>query len=357
MSEAITLEGSPYEVGYQHGDRFSKEVSELLNLYKVFWMSEYKLSEDTLKEFGEKTFRLIEKWDKKISEELRGLSDGSGIDVSWITLLNARYDIVYMFRKVGNKLNGGCTVIGILPEKNKDGTTILSQNWDYITFVKEYTRLFHLKYEDGLEILYHGEIGIIGQKGMNNKGIGVVVNALHSDLDSFKPAIPFLLLMKKILMSENMKEAIEAIVNTPLNVSGNLAVASRGGEIFDFELVPGDYRILYPENGILVHTNHFRGEWCNKIRDLTPYEAASTYYRYFRSYRLLSSNHSIEIEDLKEIFRDHFSYPNSICAHVNPKDPIPIETLASVIMDLDDLKMEISFGNPCKNNYKEFGLG
>jgi len=350
----VTLEGTPYEAYYQLGKMFREEITQLINLYKMFWFSKYKLTEDKLNWYGSEVYKLIEKWDKRIAEELKGLADGVGVDLTSIVLLNARYDIVYMFRKL--KMLEGCTAVGIQPFKNKDNITIVAQNWDYIPMVKEYSKLFHIKYDDGLEIMYHGEVGIIGQKGFNNYGIGVVVNALHSNLDKFKPAIPFFILMKKVLTASNMKEAVEYTINTPISSSGNIMIGVARGEILDFELAPGDYRVIYPTNGILVHTNHFIGNWHGKIKDLTPYEAGSTYHRYIRTLRKLEEKEIITIEDLKEVFSDHFSYPNSICAHINPKDLIPVETLASIIVKLENKEIELAWGNPCKNKYKTYKI-
>ena len=342
MGNIVYVEGSPYEIGYGIGEKFRDEVSQLINLYKGFWTGVYGLTEGKLVEHAREVSKLISKWNSSIAEEIRGLGDGAGVGIESATLLNARYDITYMFR---SRALEGCTAIGILPERSLEGETILAQNWDYTAYVKDYSRLIHVRYDDGLEVIYHGETGVIGQKGMNSSGVGIVFNA-----------IPFLLLIKKVLKAGNMKEAVEAAINTPISVSGNIIIAYKGGEVIDIEPVPGDYRIIYPIQGILVHTNHLIGGWPGTFKDLTPHESGSTFYRYYRALRKLSSIEKPSIEDLKNIFRDHFSYPNSICAHKDPKDPMAIETLASIILRVDKGIVEIAEGNPCKNRYESIEL-
>ena len=52
--------------------------------------------------------------------------------------------------------------------------------------------------------ILHTEAGIIGQKGMNSYGIELCLNALVSDKDKFKPNIPLLVLLRKILKSKSL---------------------------------------------------------------------------------------------------------------------------------------------------------
>ena len=59
--EVIKLEGTPYEVGYQLGRKYQEKIKQLINLYKMFWITEYKLTEEKLSKYGSEVYKLIEK--------------------------------------------------------------------------------------------------------------------------------------------------------------------------------------------------------------------------------------------------------------------------------------------------------
>ena len=63
---------------------------------------------------------------------------------------------------------------------------------------------------------------------------------------------------------------------------------------------------------------------------------------------------------MKQLLQDHNNYPASICRHTNPRALLPIgklmKTLVSIISCPAEQKAYISYGNPCENEYLEYGL-
>jgi isopenicillin-N N-acyltransferase-like protein len=59
------------------------------------------------------------------------------------------------------------------------------------------------------------------------------------------------------------------------------------------------------------------------------------------------------VEVLKDIFRDHFNHPYSICRHPDAARPEMERsaTLASMIMDLTAGEMHVTVGEPCSMEY------
>jgi len=55
---------------------------------------------------------------------------------------------------------------------------------------------------------------------------------------------------------------------------------------------------------------------------------------------------------------DHFGKPHSICTHINPTvvEDKRVETVASVIMDLDERSLNITKGPPCLSEYEKYTL-
>jgi len=48
---------------------------------------------------------------------------------------------------------------------------------------------------------------------------------------------------------------------------------------------------------------------------------------------------------------DHFSHPNSVCAHPDPRDGGKWETVASAFADLTTGEYLVAPGNPCEHAY------
>jgi isopenicillin-N N-acyltransferase-like protein len=80
----------------------------------------------------------------------------------------------------------------------------------------------------------------------------------------------------------------------------------------------------------------------------------SSLFRYHRAQRLLAMDTGhIDVASFRRVFTDHFSYPDSLCWHVNPKDDVHshTKTIRSIIMDLTAGAMYLTEGNPCENDY------
>lgn len=116
------------------------------------------------------------------------------------------------------------------------------------------------------------------------------------------------------------------------------------------------FALLYGEDGSMVHTNHFL-TWEMQQVESEPDELVATRVRYHRAWRLLHDTEKHTLETLQAIQRDHVNYPDSICNHDIAADPLDREkTITAMIMDLTDLKMYVTWGNPCENEYQEFSL-
>ena len=61
----------------------------------------------------------------------------------------------------------------------------------------------------------------------------------------------------------------------------------------------------------------------------------------------------ISTVDIKEMMKDHTSYPDSICRHDDELEPEGKRmcTVFSFIMDLEREEMYFAPGNPCCNEY------
>ena len=252
--------------------------------------------------------------------------------------------------------SGGCTSVAALPQVTKDGHTLLGQSWDWLPRFQEFNVILEVEQTGRPNIVTQPEAGNLAHRGMNSAGVGVCFNGMASSRDRFEAqAPPCLIMMRGILNADSFSQALKAVLGTRATVSGNFLIAHRDGAAIDLEVSPVDTGLLYPEGGILTHSNHFltltnREDLTDIIKSLYP----DTIYRGHRARQLLEPDQgNIDVGSFQRLFRDHFSYPQSICRHLDDRVEGIMQwtTLFSMIMDLEERALYISEGFPCQNDY------
>lgn len=351
----ITVKGTPFECGQQHGAQAGKLVRQNVDLYFRLWKEMLGMDRPEILDKCRLFVAPIGEYDAGILEELQGLAKGSGLSLEEVIALNVRYELIWGARVARQMVHGGCTSATALPEVTRDGHTIIGQNWDMAPAHFAQGIILIIEQAGKPKIVLSTEAGIIGMKGMNSAGLGVCVNCLVSSHDRFEPSTPFLLLLRGALNADNFTRSMKAVLGTRTAVSGNILIACREGEAIDLEVTPEEVGTVHAEGGLLTHSNHFLS-FTNRadFKDLFKPFAPSTIFRCHRARRLLEANRGeIDINDFRRVFSDHVSYPDSICWHTNPVDDelSRIKTISSVIMDLEEAAIYVTEGNPCRHDY------
>jgi isopenicillin-N N-acyltransferase-like protein len=201
---------------------------------------------------------------------------------------------------------------------------------------------------------------MVGKIGFNSAGLGMTCNLLITDRDRRDVGIPMHVLLRKILNdAETLGEAIGLIGKAERASSLNYLLAHRDGAAMDVEGAPEAFDVLAPEGGRIAHTNHFVGPRL-AVKDLSWTVVPDSYVRLWRARTLLrEKGDRLGLKDLQEIFRDHVNRPDSICRHADLRDQEAdrMETLASLIIDLDEQTLHITCGTPCSNEYRTLNFG
>ena len=359
MIPIIDLGNDPRERGRLHGDALRSDIAQNLDTYfRRFANLGY--SREAILSESEKWVPHLERLDPEFTAELRGVAEGSGFSVPEITMLNVRYElIVGLMKRAATAATrvgmDGCTSFAVMPECTKNHETLLGQNWDWIPGVKTMISRVHRK--DKTDFICLGETGTVGgMQGVNQEGLGVAINALLSAQDG-KNAYekPFRMRVRDILNARNMHEAILAISGTKRVAAMNFLIGHAEGEAIDIEAGPDREAYLYPTDGILTHSNHFcKLDIESDVARLWP----NTMYRNVRMARLLRQHQPLDIDGVKALISDHFSYPHSICAHMDSNEPesLRLETRTSILLSLNTRTMYVTDGPPCTNDYQRFAL-
>ena len=354
-SPVISVKGKPFDCGRQYGSQAREQIRRNVDLYFDLWSNLWGAKRPEVLKQCQGLVPVIGEYDAEILEELEGVAKGADLSLEEIVTLNARYELVFAQSVLQTPVRGGCTSAAALPQVTQNGHTLLGQNWDYKTRFQGLSVVLEVEQETKPNIVCHTEAGVIAHKGMNSAGVGVCLNALVSNRDTLEPTTPFLIVARGVLNADSFSQALKAVLNARVAVSFNLLIAQRDGEAIDFEVSPVDVGFLHPEEGILTHSNHFialtnRADLVDAFKPVAP----DTLFRAHRARQLLEPDKGhIDVGSFQRVFKDHFSYPNSICRHADTRDEEPrqLATLSSAIMDLTARTFYVTEGTPCQNEY------
>jgi isopenicillin-N N-acyltransferase-like protein len=197
------------------------------------------------------------------------------------------------------------------------------------------------------------EAGMVGRDGFNEHGVMVCGNMLTSSSDKGKVGVPIPILRRRILNSRHYYEAIDVLTRSARGASGNYVLAHRDGVAIDFETTPDQVYAVYPERGLLTHSNHFQSVVAQTQGVGNSFNGDSL-YRDFRARQLLEPKiGSITVDDVKAVLRDEFGSPRAICRapHDYPGQGSTM-TIASLVFDLANEVMHVAPGQPNRSEYQ-----
>ena len=158
-----------------------------------------------------------------------------------------------------------------------------------------------------------------------------------------------------------MHDALDAIFGVRQSLSSNLLLTHRDGFAIDVETTPGRHGWMYPTEGLLVHGNHFQSFVPPQIeQSYKPFSVDSLY----RTPRVEEGLSRARVDGTTEeavetivqtTMSDHFSHPNAVCQHVDPRrhELDRYSTIVSSLVDLTTGTYRLTPGLPCSNSYQQ----
>jgi isopenicillin-N N-acyltransferase-like protein len=350
----MEIKGEAFERGRQYGEQTADLIQFNLEGYWRLFQYDTGLDRLAILDHARQYLRPIEEYAPHLLEEMRGIAEGAGVSLDEILALNCRTEILSL---AAVPLRDECTAVFVAPEATASGHALVAQNWDWANVLRGGSVVLRIEQAGWPTVLTLTEAGMVGKIGFNSAGVGVVTNFLRHN--HRRIGAPFHLILREALNASRLGLAVAAVYRGVRADSGNYLLAHADGEAIDLEATPSDVGFLYPEEGVLVHTNHFVTPRL-QAGDVGIAPSDHTLLRYGRATRLLRARiGQITVETLKNVFRDHFNHPRSICRHPDPTYP-EIErsaTLASMIVDLTAGEMYVTAGEPCDTEYQNFCIG
>jgi isopenicillin-N N-acyltransferase-like protein len=147
--------------------------------------------------------------------------------------------------------------------------------------------------------------------------------------------------------------------DAPRTFSANLMISQAGGECVNLEATPDEIYWTLPENGLLVHANHFTSVAAlAKVRDVGIQTNTDSLYRDRRVREHLEERQGdITAADFQEAFADRYGAPRAVC-----RSPIAgpggktSSTVATIVMDTTAQTMLIAKRPYEHKNFQKYSL-
>ncbi len=291
----------------------------------------------------------LREWSPQLWEEVGGVAAGAGIDPLDVLALNARTEVLAHARAT----LGECSTVVELA--GPTGSAVSIQTWDWHA---ELASGWHLQRVRGDRYAFVGltEFGILAKIGVNEAGVGLHFNMLHhrSDASGHEAGavvggVPVHLIARRVLgQAGSLAEAVEIIESAPVCASTVLTVVD-GSAAVAVEVSPAGAAVVAPENGWLVHTNHFLDSRLATGEGVAD-EGVTTFDRErLLTERVKGVGRPLDIEGLRRLLDAHDEDGAPVCRHPDGASAIGFrtETLAVIGLDSAARQVQVSAGGPC----------
>jgi isopenicillin-N N-acyltransferase-like protein len=364
----IELSGRPYERGRDYGRKARERILKGIGHYSV-QLKAVQVEASDVRSLVNDYLPVIEGFDATYVEEMRGIAEGADVSFEEIALLNARTEILKLGQRPDLRARlsaaaqkddpDGCTGVVAMPGATRDGRLIHAQNWDWKAECAETAVVLRIRRDDGPDILTFAEAGALARCGMNSAGIAVTANYLESDRDYSQVGVPLALIRRKILDCELLALAMRAVYTTAKSASNNMIVSHREGVCIDFECAPDESFQVHPQDGLLVHANHWQSPVAlSKLKDTGILSTPDSLYRDLRVRQLLEPQiGAITPEAIKTALFDDFQTPWSVCRPPRPSLSSNLSaTVAMIVMEPASGTMDVAMLPALNRSFQTFRL-
>lgn len=354
----IDISGPPEKRGLEYGEQARDYIHLAIKNYRAAYR-EMGISWEEACSISSNFIPMLEKCEHELFTEIKAIAKGCGLQTKEILALNCRTEIFYGSRTAVEKPSDGCTGAIALPGITENGHLLHGQNWDWRDECADTSIVLRITPEKGPRILTQTEAGNLARCGMNENGIALTGNFLKCDRDNKPGGIPIPFIRRHILEQGTLFRALEVALKSQKSFSTNLMISDGGGEGINLETVPGETFWLMPQEGLLVHANHFEATGAlAKLVDLSVQVAPCSLYRKRRVHAsLIAQAGYLTLDDFKIAFTDNFGAPAAVCAQPdNGPGGDTSSTVATILMDVTARRMWVAPRPYLAHKYTEYGF-
>jgi isopenicillin-N N-acyltransferase-like protein len=349
----VRVGGAHFEIGKQIGQACTSQVNHSIeNARKLLEIAyhDLELTWDGARIQARKYMPFAQEHYPQYVDELLGMAEGANVSFEDIAVVNAMeavtMDALHLTK---------CTSVAVNEDRTADGHVLIAHNEDWLPEDEQDVYIVHATPEDEPAFLAMTYGALLPNIGFNAAGIAQCCDSVYPT-DS-RIGIPRLIVARAVLGTASLGDAVRKALAPQRAAGYNHLLAHESGELYSVEVSARRFAILYGEDGVIAHTNHFLDSKMQAIED-EPDELIGTRLRYHRALRLLKRTPEHTIKTLQAIQRDHINFPNSICNHYE-ENMAPLDrekTINAMIIDLTSRAMHIAWGTPCESAYHTFYL-
>ncbi len=290
----------------------------------------------------DRSIKLMEQYCPGLVEELAGFSSAAGFPLEKLVYLSITH--------IGGN---HCSHFAMRPEMTASGHVLVGRNYDFgekIDDLKLTTIFPEGRYAStGFPTLFFGR-----NDGLNEKGLSVTMSAggmpvgiMPGQQPPIQEGLQFWAVIRTLLDTcKTVAEAEERLADIPCAGNPILILADAGGNLSLVEIHGPDKKIIRASQSepYLAATNHYQTDETKRL-DATCMVHSDTRLKSIRHF-IEEKRGSISVEDIKAFLGT--MYPEGPCAHFYPEF---FGTLHSCVFDLNECRMEVTFGSPARENW------
>ncbi len=370
----LVLEGPPRSRGRIHGEALRSQINALMEIWKDQLGRQYKVDpKQYIQKFlaDMKFPEAIRKWTPSLMEEVQGIAEGAGMDAETM-LAYQLVDEEWWYGGHGYFRGGkpvpmdkNCSALAV---SGKPGLpTFVAQNLDIPAYTDGYQAILHIKHQNSsLQSLVFVYAGMISLCGMNNRGVGEVVNALLQ-LDHRGDGLPVAFINRGILECGSLEEAVKFIRQIK-HASGQNYIIGGPQQVVNFEGSANKVSRYEPFQSAtrICHTNHplvnddqsiFQESLKGLPPERRPRHPNNSEIRLMAlEKRINDPAKRITVDVIKEALSSKDDPRNPVCLERRP-DGRGSFTAGCVIMELSEKpKLHFAPGPPCATEFQTFAF-
>lgn len=341
--------------GQAHGETFRGEIQSLadIRIYLCTRVGRFADARGVLRA-AEAHLPVLAAYDADLYQELCGIAEGAGLSPAHLVVLNHYTDLRDLdpadiadiadvdraeIEPAGEgdadaDRDGGCS---ILWARTTEGT-ILAQTWDMHATAIPYVMMLRVPARgDWPETWLFTLTGCLGMTGLNQHGLGMAINNLHST--DARVGVVWPAVVRRALRERDARAARDVVLGAPIG-SGHHYLVADATSAWGIE-TSGTLRRLVLEvpdgaggDPAYVHTNHCVNPAVGAMSRVP--QASTTYDRYERLRTSVSNRPVTDVHDAWTRLGSHEGYPRSVCTNMaTPENPHGAATCGAIAMALE----------------------
>jgi hypothetical protein len=270
----VHLQGSPEQIGYQHGKLLAKETEDLLRVTKPFLQHESKHDWNFYRKASQEILwsKIDPEYQRELDGIVKGLNDAGVKADRWdIVALNAIEELPYYYvpwldkqqgRNPTMHAPGNCSAIVATGSYTSDHRIVMGHNtWTNYVIGERWNIVFDIQPRSGNRILMDGLPGVIVSDddfGINSAGI-MITETTITGFTSFDPAgkPEFFRARKAMQYSNSIDDYVRIMLDGNNGGYANdwLLGDNKTGEIALFELGLKEHSLRRTKDGYFVGSN------------------------------------------------------------------------------------------------------